>query len=92
VLQEAMIALTASAVSFASVMVMLPPWISVASQRGLVGYDMNKPDRRPVAEAGGLWVIVGASLGLLIMEAINTFVNGSLYSPSPCSPWSPSSC
>jgi UDP-N-acetylmuramyl pentapeptide phosphotransferase/UDP-N-acetylglucosamine-1-phosphate transferase len=83
VLQEAMIALTASAVSFASVMVMLPPWISVASQRGLVGYDMNKPDRRPVAEAGGLWVIVGASLGLLIMEAINTFVNGSLYKPVP---------
>jgi UDP-N-acetylglucosamine--dolichyl-phosphate N-acetylglucosaminephosphotransferase len=44
---------------------------------------MNKPDRRPVAEAGGLWVIVGASLGLLIMEAINTFVNGSLYRPVP---------
>ena len=80
-LQEALIALSASAVAFATVIVTLPPWISVARERGLVGKDMNKADRREVAEAGGLWVIVGTALGLLIMEAANTFVNGSLYEP-----------
>ncbi|ADL18476.1 Putative UDP-N-acetylmuramyl pentapeptide phosphotransferase [Acidilobus saccharovorans 345-15] len=82
-LQEAVVAVISSLVAMGSVMALEPSWIAVASSRGLVGSDMNKPDRRKVAEAGGLWVIVGASLGLLVMEAINTFVNGSLYNPVP---------
>ncbi len=82
-LQEVMIALAASAAAFASVMATVPPWISVAQQRGLVGRDMNKADGRQVAEAGGLWVVVATSLGLLVMEALNTFLNGTLYQPVP---------
>ncbi len=82
-LQEALIALSASVVAFATVLATLSPWISVARERGLVGRDMNKADGREVAEAGGLWVIVGTALGLLIMEAINTFINGSPYEPVP---------
>ena len=82
-LQEALVALISSLVAFGSVVAFEPPWIEVARSRGLVGSDMNKTDRRKAAEAGGLWVIVGVALGLLVMEAINTFINESFYDPVP---------
>ncbi|MGC9072346.1 MAG: glycosyl transferase family 4 [Acidilobus sp.] len=82
-LQEALIALSASVTAFIAVMATVPAWISVASQRGLVGRDLNKPGDHVAAEAGGLWVIVGTSLGLLVMEALNTFIDGELYEPVP---------
>jgi len=82
-LQEALVALISSLVAFGSVVAFEPPWIEVARSRGLVGSDMNKADRRKAAEAGGLWVIVGVALGLLVMEAINTFINASFYDPVP---------
>lgn len=82
-IEESLVAAISSLAAALTVVALLPPWISVASSRGLVGADMNKPDRRKVAEAGGLWVVVGASVGLLLVEALNTFINGSLYQPVP---------
>ena len=75
------IAAAASAVSFLSAMVMLPAWIRVARAQGLVGKDMNKPYQVEVAEAGGLWVVVAAALGLLVMDVLSAFLGGAPYQP-----------
>ncbi len=82
-IQVMLIALASAAVAFAAVLVMEPPWIAVAKARGLVGRDMNKSYEVKVAEAGGLWVIVGVSLGLLFMEVLTAFLDGQPYQPVP---------
>ncbi len=54
-------------------------WIGVAERNGLVGRDMNKPDHPSVAEAGGVWVAVAASFGLMILIALYRYVDAVAF-------------
>lgn len=49
-------------------------WIPVAIKVGLVGRDMNKPNKAEVAEVGGIGVLAGVLGGLLYYVSLNTFV------------------
>ncbi|WP_460123587.1 MraY family glycosyltransferase [Stetteria hydrogenophila] len=57
---------------------MLRAWVSLATRAGLVGRDMNKPGRPGVAEAGGVWVVFSAVIGLLAFESFFVYTRGSL--------------
>lgn len=48
-------------------------WINKAKQIGLVGKDMNKFDKRKVAETGGIVVIMGITFSSLFYVFIETF-------------------
>ncbi len=61
-------------VSFFCTYLILPYWIKKAKLKGLVGRDMHKKDKREIAEGGGIVILFGASLGILLYVAINTFV------------------
>lgn len=41
---------------------------------GIVGEDMNKPDRPEIPEMGGLAIVLGLCSGLLFMLGLKTFV------------------
>ncbi|BEP18312.1 UDP-N-acetylglucosamine--dolichyl-phosphate N-acetylglucosaminephosphotransferase [Pyrofollis japonicus] len=75
-------AVTSSIVAFAIVVAVEPAWIRAAHERGLVGKDMNKPGDVKVAEAGGVWAIVAAAFGLLVLEALYTYLSNSMYYPA----------
>lgn len=60
-------------VSFLSTFYLMPYWIKRARYAGLVGKDMNKPDKEEVAESGGVVVIISFVLSILIYIAIKTF-------------------
>lgn len=62
--------------SFILTLLMVKNWIPLAHKIGLVGKDMNKLDKRPVAEAGGVWVILGISFGLLFYVFLRRYVTG----------------
>ncbi|MFH1711030.1 MAG: glycosyltransferase 4 family protein [Nanoarchaeota archaeon] len=59
--------------SFVLIISFLPFWIKRAENAGLEGKDMNKYDRRKVAEAGGVVVIAGFVLGIFLYVALKTF-------------------
>ena len=59
--------------SFILIVSFLPFWIKRAKNAGLEGKDMNKHDRRKVAEAGGVVVIAGFILGIMLYVALKTF-------------------
>ncbi len=59
--------------SFLLTIWILPSWIKRAKNAGLEGKDMNKHDRRKVAEAGGVVVITGFLLGVMVYIALKTF-------------------
>ncbi len=61
-------------VSFLCTLIILPIWIKKARSEGLVGRDMHKLDKRKVAEAGGISVLFGFSVGVLMYIGINTFI------------------
>ncbi|RLE80143.1 MAG: glycosyl transferase family 4 [Thermoprotei archaeon] len=67
-------ALTPLLVSFLTTYFALEKWIQTAKKFGLVGRDMNKPGNVPVAEGGGVWVVIGVSFGLLSYVALRTYV------------------
>jgi len=71
----------AAGVAAGIVAVVEPVWIRVAMERGLVGFDMNKPGRRRVAEAGGVWVIVGTVFGLFVLEALYRYLEDTFFYP-----------
>jgi UDP-N-acetylglucosamine--dolichyl-phosphate N-acetylglucosaminephosphotransferase len=71
--------LISSLVSFLTTFYLLRFWIVAAKRRGLVGKDMNKPERPEVAEAGGIWALIGTSFGLLVYEALYIYINGAYY-------------
>ena len=72
--------LTLSAVVSGSLTLLLvKSWIPVARKWGLVGKDLNKPDKPEVPEAGGLWVLIGISFGILTLEALYTYINNEYY-------------
>src|SRR5271157_2214671 len=61
-------------VSFLVTLIGLPYWIKQAHKFNLVGKDMQKPDKREVAEGGGVIVLLGTSLGILLYIALDTFI------------------
>ncbi len=54
-------------------------WIPLASRADLTGKDMNKPGGPEVAEAGGVWAMFSAIIGLLAFESFFVYKNGSLF-------------
>ena len=48
-------------------------WISVAKAQGLVGKDMNKPEKLEVAEGGGIAVIFALFLSYMAFAFYQTF-------------------
>ena len=60
--------LMAGAVTAFFVLFLTPGFIKRAKKLGLVGKDMNKPDRPEVAEAGGVAVYLGALVGLMLLS------------------------
>jgi len=66
--------LVSIAISFAATFILTKRWIPVAKRAGLVGKDMNKPDKPDVAEMGGVAVLGGFLGGMLFYIGINTFV------------------
>ena len=61
-------------ISFFVTYLVMPYWIKGARLNKLVGRDMHKTDKRMVAEGGGIIVLGGASIGILLYVAINTFI------------------
>ncbi|MEM4481915.1 MAG: glycosyl transferase family 4, partial [Desulfurococcaceae archaeon] len=50
-------------------------WTKIAPKMGLVGRDMNKPGNYTAAEAGGLWVILASTFGILLYIAIDNYLD-----------------
>lgn len=67
-------------VSFLITLVLIPDWIKRAKKARLVGKDIQKVSKTEVAEAGGVTVIAGFTLGVLVYIAVNTFVFGTTNS------------
>jgi len=61
-------------VGFLVTLFSIPIWIRRAKKAGLVGKDMQKLDKREVAEGGGISVLFGFVVGVLAYIAIKTFV------------------
>jgi len=68
--------LFAPILAFVVTFFMTKRWIPVAKRIGLVGRDMNKPDKPPVAEMGGIALVSGILAGLLYYIGLNTFYLG----------------
>ena len=66
--------LVSIAISFAATFILTKRWIPVAKRAGLVGKDMNKPDKPEVAEMGGISALGGFIGGLLFYIGLNTFL------------------
>ena len=64
-----LIFLAAAAASLALTGLLIPRLKKV----GMVGNDVNKPDRPEVAEMGGLGIIAGVSTGMLLAIFMHTF-------------------
>ncbi len=71
--------LLSATISFLSTLYMLRFWIRSAKKIGLVGRDMNKLEKPEVAEAGGIWALIGTAFGLLVYEALYIYINGVYY-------------
>lgn len=54
--------------------ILLPYWIGAAKSRGITGADMNKFDKRQVAEGGGIAVILAIVFGISLLIFIKSFV------------------
>lgn len=61
------------AAAFFLVYLTVPVWIRKMRLLGVVGRDMNKPDRPEVAEMGGVPVLFGFILSVLLYIGIKTF-------------------
>lgn len=60
-------------VSFFATFFITPIWIKRATKAGLTGIDMNKFEKKNVAEIGGIPVIAGILAGILTYLAVKTF-------------------
>lgn len=67
-----------SALSALITYIALKWWLAKAPLVGLLGRDMNKPDRPEVVEAGGLAVVLGAAFGVMAVIALRVYVWGTL--------------
>lgn len=66
----------ASILSFIITYIFLRWAIPRLKQEGMIGRDVNKPDRPEVAEMGGLGVLVGVIVSLSIISALQSLSNG----------------
>ena len=57
-------------VSFTASLFLIPLWIKKAMHGGFFGKDIHKLDKRPVAEMGGVVVMIAFVLGLLSYVAL----------------------
>src|SRR3989344_2479858 len=60
--------------SFFITLLLLPVWIKRAQKAGLVGKDIQKIGKSETAEAGGVIVMVGFTVGIMLLVWINTFL------------------
>jgi len=60
--------------TLACVVTLLPYWIRAAKKRGISGPDMNKRNKREVAEGGGITVVLAIVFGLCLLIFIKSFV------------------
>ena len=70
--------LTVLTTSFCLSYFVLPAVISKMTKAGMVGHDVNKLDKREVAEMGGIAIVVGVMGALLLAIALHTFFGYSL--------------
>ncbi|MEM1619451.1 MAG: hypothetical protein QXU97_00600 [Fervidicoccaceae archaeon] len=73
---------TSASVSFSVTLLCLRWWVEAARRVKLVGRDMNKLEPREVPEAGGVWVAIGLSFGVLTLIAMRRYLEGSSDSES----------
>lgn len=66
-------------VSLASTIMLTGAWIGVARRMGYVGRDKNKPGEPEVPEAGGVWVVIGAVFGLLVLIALYRYLRDTVF-------------
>jgi UDP-N-acetylglucosamine--dolichyl-phosphate N-acetylglucosaminephosphotransferase len=71
---NAVLAVIILAATFVATLFLVKGWIHVARAFGLVGKDMNKFDKRKVAEAGGIAVVFSVVFGLLFLVFFKTFL------------------
>ncbi len=62
-----------SLISLAATLFFVAWWVERGREIGLTGRDMNKPGKPAVVEAGGIWVSIGASFGLLTYIALRIY-------------------
>jgi len=62
-------------IAFLAVFLLAPPFIRRMHDQGLVGKDMNKLTKPPVAELGGVVVFLGFSAGVFISILIATYLH-----------------
>ena len=63
----------ASAVAFATSLVVIPNLIKFLQSVGMVGIDIQKPHRPKVAEMGGPAIISGFLVGIFLFVWMNVF-------------------
>ena len=61
-------------IAFVCTFLLTMKWIPTAFRAGLIGKDMNKPNKPPVAEMGGVAVLGGVLAGLFYYISLNTFI------------------
>ncbi|MBI2932224.1 MAG: hypothetical protein HYY16_11280 [Planctomycetes bacterium] len=64
------------ALAFVAAVLLYPRVIRRLKKAGIVGKDVNKPDRPEVAEMGGLVIVATFSLGLLATIGLHSFGGG----------------
>ncbi|MEM4248509.1 MAG: glycosyl transferase family 4, partial [Candidatus Nanoarchaeia archaeon] len=60
--------------TFVATLFLVKGWIRVAKAFGLTGKDMNKFEKKEVAEAGGVVIIFSIAFGLLFLVFFKTFL------------------
>jgi len=70
----AILAIVITFATFIATLFLTKMWIRVAKAFGLIGKDMNKFNKRPVAEAGGIAVIFSVIFGLFFYIFLKTFL------------------
>ena len=61
-------------IAFLTVLLLAPPFIRRMHEQGLLGKDMNKLSKPPVAELGGVVVFLGFSAGIFISILLATYL------------------
>ncbi len=64
-------------IAFFVTLFFIPKYIKKAKALGLVGKDMNKYEKPPVPEAGGITVIIGIVSAMLFYIFVKTFLYGT---------------
>jgi UDP-N-acetylglucosamine--dolichyl-phosphate N-acetylglucosaminephosphotransferase len=76
-MSELIVGIIAAVIAFSVTFLLIPKYIKKASSMGLIGKDMNKYEKPPVPEAGGITVIAGLVSALLFYIFVETFIYGT---------------